>query len=62
MFQNVFEADFNVLLYKFALVFLGHQQTYFELDQALTFMYISLYFLSINILHVLTKKMTLSQC
>ena len=56
MFQNIFEADFNVLLYKFVLVFLGHQQAYFELDQALTFMFISLYFLSINILHVLTKK------
>ena len=56
MFQNVFEADFNVLLCKFALVFFVHQKTYFELDQALTFMYISLYFLLINILHVLTKK------
>ena len=56
MFQNVFEADFNVILYKFALVFLGHQQAYFELDQALTFMFISLYFMSINIWHVFNQK------
>ena len=56
MFQNIFEADFNVLLYKFALVFLGPQQTYFGLDQAVTLMYVSLYFLLIIILHVLTKN------
>ena len=35
MFQNYSRTTFNLLLFKFALIFVGPQQTYFELGQAL---------------------------